>query len=325
MDTSGPRAYLTASGLRSSARPFDVPAVRWGAGFLILAYALVLEVGSVRHGSLPTLPVILTIGAVAFIFGRFGRTIYYLLPTLLGFGAYIAARSYVTRFKLTVHYLPQIRIDQHLLPGPIPTVWLQEHLYHGHTGPLEIFSMVFYVSHFFVPLALGAALVLSGRTRAFALLMFGILTCLFLGEIVFVLLPTAPPWLAAEHGYLPGVHHILKQTFADVHLTQLASMSGNESKYDVTAAVPSLHVAFPVVCLLTVVHARLSRLVAVAFALNVLAVSFAIVYMGEHYVFDALTGALLGVGSWLLVRRLQAWESPSRGRSGTAEAVPLEL
>ena len=62
--------------------------------------------------------------------------------------------------------------------------------------------------------------------------------------------------------------------------------------------MPSLHVAFPVVCLLVALRARLPRLVVAAFALNVLAVVFAIVYMGEHYVFDALAGALCGLVAW---------------------------
>lgn len=287
--------------------------IRWTAASLILAFAGALEAGSLSRGSITPIPFVLAIGAFALAFGRLGRVAYYLLPTLLAFVAYVAARDYVTQFKLGVHYLPQLRADEYLAPGPIPTVWLQEHLYHGRTGPLEVFTMLVYVSHFFVPLLLGAALVLTGRGRHFVLLMFGILVTVLLGEIVFVLAPTAPPWLAAEHGYLSGVHPILKQTFTDLNLTRVAEMKGDGGAYDVTAAVPSLHVAYPVVCLLCVAHARLPRAVVAAFALNVLAVVFAIVYMGEHYVFDALAGALCGAVSWHVVRRLQ---HPARGGVG---------
>ena len=165
--------------------------------------------------------------------------------------------------------------------------------------------MLVYASHFILPLLFGGALILTGCTRAFVALMFGILVAVLLGEIVFVLAPTAPPWLASEHGYVTGVHHILKQTFSDLHLTQLAQMSGDPTKYDITAAVPSLHVAFPVVCLLVALRARLRRFVVAAFALNVLAVVFAIVYMGEHYVFDAVAGALCGLVAWKAVDLLQ--------------------
>jgi hypothetical protein len=289
--------------------------VRLAAGGFLLCFALALAVGSLSRGALPWIPLVLGIGAVALLLGRFGRTLHYLLPTLLGFASYLAARHYVTGFKLPVHYLLQLRVDEHLTGGTVPTAWLQEHLYHGRTGPLEIAAMLVYVSHFVVPLVFGAALIFTDRSRDFVLLMFGILVTLLAGELVFVLFPTAPPWMAARDGYLPGVHHVLKQTFLDVHLSQLASVTGDPSKYDTTAAVPSLHVAFPVVCLLVAVRARLPRPVVAAFALNVLAVAFAIVFLGEHYVFDALTGGLCGAGAWYLVHALQR-----RGRARDAEA-----
>jgi membrane-associated phospholipid phosphatase len=63
-------------------------------------------------------------------------------------------------------------------------------------------------------------------------------------------------------------------------------------------------VAFPVICVLTAVWAKLPRIVVAALVLNLLGVVFAIVYTGEHYLVDALAGALYGVVAWLLVRRL---------------------
>jgi hypothetical protein len=308
-------------GLRLARNPSTPPigvGYRWLAGSLIFAFALALEVSSLRQGSIAPVPFVLVIGAVAFVLGRFGRTAFYLLPTLLAFGGYVAARDYVTRFKLSAHYLPQLRFDEYLTPGPIPTVWLQEHLYHGRTGPLEIFSMLVYGSHFVVPLLFGAGLILTGRGREFVLLMFGILVAVLLGEIVFVLYPTAPPWMAAQDGYVSGVHDILRQTFTDLDLTRLAEMKGDAGKYDVTAAVPSLHVAYPVVCLLAAYYARLSRPVVAACWLNVVSVAFVIVYLGEHYVFDALMGGLCGVLSWYLVRRLDDRRRRSRLEAATA-------
>jgi membrane-associated phospholipid phosphatase len=41
-------------------------------------------------------------------------------------------------------------------------------------------------------------------------------------------------------------------------------------------------------------------------ALNLLAVVFSIVYTGEHYVVDAIAGALLALGAWTLVLRLES-------------------
>lgn len=281
-----------------------VAAARLAGATLLLVFAGVGEVASLRHGNISPLPMLLAIGAIAVGVGRLGRVLRYLVPVLLGAIGYFVARQYVAQFKLPVHYLPQLRIDEWLTPGPIPTVWLQEHLYHGHIGPLEIGAMVVYASHFFVPLIFGGSLILMGKSRAFTVLVFALLATAVTAEVVFVLFPTAPPWLAAQHGDLTGVHHLLKQTFVHLHLTALANASGDPSKYDVTAAVPSLHAAFPLVCLLVSLRARLPRIVSLAFVANVAAVVFAIVYLGEHYVFDALAGMLLGGVCWLAVDRL---------------------
>jgi hypothetical protein len=290
---------------------------------LFLTYAGVLEGTAIAHGNINTMPLFIVLGAAALLVNRFGRFTYYFVPVLLGLFAYVAAAQYVTRFSLPVHYTPQLRAEEYLTPGSIPTVWLQEHFYHGRTGVLEIFSFSMYISHFVVPLVLAVGLALSDRGRAFALLMFGILAASLLGEITFILAPTAPPWLAAQEGYVTGVHHVLKQTLYDLDLTKLAALDGDASKYNVTAAVPSLHVAFPVICVLTAVRARLPRVVVAGLVLNVLGVVFAIVYTGEHYLVDALAGVLYGLVAWLLVRRLlePGWRRASAGKTASVLAT----
>jgi membrane-associated phospholipid phosphatase len=189
---------------------------------------------------------------------------------------------------------------------------LQQHLYHGRTGPLELLAVVAYAGHFLVPFAVGAVLLLLRRTDVFTVLMFSILIAAVAAMVIFVVVPTAPPWLAAENGYIHGVHHILKQALYDVHMSSLAAAEGDASKYDITAALPSLHTTFPLLCLLAARRARLPRPALVVLALNFLAVVFSIVYTGEHYVVDVLAGAVLAVVSWRLVIKL---ESMRVGRS----------
>jgi hypothetical protein len=293
--------------------------IRRAIAGLLLVYAGVLEATAISHGDLKTLPpLFFFFGALALLVNRFGRFTYYFVPVLLGLFAYVVSGSFVNRFSLPVHYTPQLRAEEYLTPGAIPTLWLQEHLYHGRTGVLEVFSFVMYTSHFSVPLLLGVGLALTDRGRAFALLMFGILAASLLGEMTFILAPTAPPWLAGQEGYIPRVHHILKQTMYDLHLTKLAALDGDASKYNVTAAVPSLHIAFPVICVLTAIRAQLPRIVVAGLVLNLLGVTFAIVYTGEHYLVDALAGALYGLVAFLLVRRLL--EHGSRRESASSEA-----
>jgi hypothetical protein len=278
-------------------------AARIGMGVLFLVFGTTALVTGIRHGNVTLAPFLFLAGSVPIFLNRLGRFGRYFVPVTLALLAYGSVAGYVTQFKLAVHYQPQLSLERDLTPGgTIPTVWLQQHLYGGHTGALEVFSVIAYAAHFVVPLVLGAAFALRGRSRDFKLLMFSILVVSVLGSLTFLLAPTAPPWLAAQHGYIDGVHHILKQSLADLHMRSLATALGDPGKYDVTAAIPSLHVAFAVICALTAAHARLPRWATGALVVNVLAVVFAIVYLGEHYVVDALFGAVYGVVAWLLVR-----------------------
>ena len=65
------------------------------------------------------------------------------------------------------------------------------------------------------------------------------------------------------------------------------------------AAVPSLHAGYPLLMALFVGE-KAPRLAPVL-AVYVLAVWMAIVYLGEHYVFDVVTGAIYAVVAYLLV------------------------
>src|SRR5207244_12136592 len=92
-----------------------------------------------------------------------------------------------------------------------------------------------------------------------------------------------------------------------------SNLVGDPHRYDVTAAVPSLHVAFPLLCIFTVLRYGLPRVIAFGLALNTLGVVFAIVYMGEHYLVDGIAGAVYAVATWWLVTRLLGREVASPG------------
>jgi hypothetical protein len=310
-----------------ASRSSSATGVRFTIGTLFVLYGIAALALGIAHDDVQLTPLFFILGSLPIYANRLGAFGRYFVPVFLGLFAYALAASYVTRYKLTVHFAPQIDIERHLVGGgTLPTVWLQEHLYHGHTGPLEILAVAAYAGHFFVPLAFGVGLVLTGRTQSFQLLMFAILAVSILGAITFVIFPTAPPWLASEHGYIPTVHHILKRSLYDMHMTSIAALEGNASKYDVTAAVPSLHTAFPFICLLTAIHARLPKAVVALVAFDLAAVVFSIVFTGEHYVVDALAGSTYAAVSWMVVRRLLNADRAARSpRRETTFRTQLEL
>src|SRR5207244_7449282 len=60
-----------------------------------------------------------------------------------------------------------------------------------------------------------------------------------------------------------------------------SNLVGDPHRYDVTAAVPSLHVAFPLLCIFTVLRYGLPRVIAFGLSVHTLAVVFAIVRSEE--------------------------------------------
>lgn len=292
--------------------------IRLVLGALFFAYGLVLSVLQYRNDTLGPKPVFIVVFSLFLFTNRLGSSIRYLLPIALAIYAYAAASSYAGELKLGIHYKPQIDLDRALTLGHgLPTVWLQSHLYNGHTGPLEAIAVVAYAGHFLVPFLLVSALIITRKSRSIPLLVFGLMTASILGDLFFVLAPTAPPWLAEQQGYITGVHHILKQSLANLHMSTLAAVEGDRSKYDVTAAMPSLHTAFAVIAFLVARRARMSRFSVGLLGLNLAAVVFSIVYTGEHYVSDALAGGLLAVVSWRIVLALSA-----RRAAGSAAVEP---
>jgi len=220
--------------------------LRRGLAAVTLVFALLASFRSVdRGGMLSPGAVLLALMAFALYANRGGRFVRDWLPVFLAFLCYGLVAKAVPDLGLQVHYTPQIDVDRALGFGHLPTTWLQSHLYHGKTGPLEIFSLLMYLSHFVAPIALACLIWLRWPGRGFNELLYGIVMVSFLAEIAFLLAPTAPPWLAAEHGYIPAVDPVLKNSLTDLGLNELARAKGDASLYNVVAAVPSLHAAWP--------------------------------------------------------------------------------
>jgi hypothetical protein len=277
--------------------------VRKGLAVLIGCYAVVYLAQAATHGQLVSpVGLLMLMIAAAIWANRSGRFIRDWAPVLVGLLTYGLTIAAVPSFGLSVHYWPQIDADRILGFGTLPTIWLQEHLYRGTTGPLEVFSVAMYVSHFIAPLLLAFGIWALWQGRGFGDLLFGLLTVSILATITFLIAPTAPPWLASEHGLIPTVHPIIKNALFDLDLNALALKKGDSSSYNVVAAVPSLHVAWPVICLLVIRKYRLPRPVFFAQLALTIGVVFAIVYTGEHYLVDALIGALYAVVAWWLVQ-----------------------
>lgn len=192
------------------------------------------------------------------------------------------------------HVLPQLRADEALFGwltgGQVPTVWLQDRLHTaGDVRWWDIAIVPVYMSHFIVPMALAIVLWLA-RYDLFRRYVWTLVTLTLLTLATYVLFPAAPPWVAADNGYLPDVARVTSETLQATGIGTIRSaVARGEAYANAVAAIPSLHSAVPMMVLLfawRLVSVRV-RVLLVAY---VLAMTFTLTYGGEHYVVDAFVG-----------------------------------
>jgi PAP2 superfamily protein len=242
---------------------------------------------------------------------------------LICFLGYAAGASALPDIGARIHVTPQIDAERLLFLGTLPTNWLQEHLYHG-TGPLEVFTILMYLSHFVVPGLLASLIWLYWPGRGFGDLFFGILLVSLLGEITFFVAPTAPPWMAGDAGVIPHVDHVIRQGLYDIGLDSVAARKDAPGSYNLAAAVPSLHAAWPVIGLLVIRKHRLPRWLFCAQAAQAVGVAFAVVYAGEHYAVDVVAGVLYALIAWWLLGRLFALGSARLERMRSVASLGID-
>ena len=130
------------------------------------------------------------------------------------------------------------------------------------------------------------------------------------GFATYYVYPAAPPWYVADHGFGPPDFTVLASPAAAIRFDQLLGIRYFSEFYsrsaDVFGAIPSLHVAYPLITFLYGLELRKRWLDLASFALYLL-VSFAAVYLNHHYVLDVLLGTLYVLVAWAVERMLRPW------------------
>ena len=268
----------------------------------LAVYMAVLLYLMIVAGLWPTFDlVIVGIALLALILGRGRLFLRDWIPFLLIFLAWEAMRGLADNFGASVHSDSVIAIERAISFGIVPTVELQRLLYvPGRVSFIDVATSLLYAGHFVFPL--GIAFVFWLRDRAlyyrFAVTLLAMALAAF---VVYLLLPVAPPRFAYQHGEALPVTDIIGQTIINLRLQIGADWVYQNLNPNDNAAFPSLHAAFPTLAFFFV-RRRYPR-AAWLVALYGLAVWFAIVYTGHHYVVDIIGGVAFAAVAYLVVDR----------------------
>jgi hypothetical protein len=299
---------------------------RFGFAAVFVAAAIAESVEALGDGGLPgPTIVLLLIFAVVLVMNKIGRFLRDWSPVLLILFIYLLGFNIVQKLRMPVYYRPQLDADKLIGLGQLPTARLQGLIGHPPLA-LDVFAVLAYLTHFFFPLVVGFYLWWR-RSEGFRDLMLADIVVSALACVTTVLAPTAPPWLAAQHGLAPGVHDILRHALSTVGLPGLAHYKGDPSAYNTVAAFPSIHAAFPVLGLIALVKYRAPRWAQAAQLAQLLSVWFVIVWTGEHYVVDVFAGVVYALVAWAIVTHGRQAFATARGqlRPAPVESDPPPL
>jgi len=179
--------------------------------------------------------------------------------------------------------------------GVVPAVWAERFISPALTEVMQFF----YVNFAWIAPSTSLVLLAQRRWREFRVATLGVIVCFYLGYLLYVLFPAAPPRLVLIYDFkrsLQGYPHL----FSNLSARAFALLP-----VDSRAAFPSLHAA---VSLLALVYAwRYVRpwfWVLLPFALGLW---LSTVYLRHHYVVDLFAGWMLApVAAWV-APRMDAW------------------
>jgi hypothetical protein len=240
---------------------------------------------------------------------RFGRFLVEWAPFMGVLFVYDRLRGIADGLVFPAHASPQIRIDG-LAGTPVPTVWLQQHLWHGgaHIRWWDYAVWFVYVTHFFATLFVAGALWLWWHER---FTRYATMVCVLAlsGFATYVLYPAVPPWMAARQGDLGEANRIIGVVWPHVPLAHYGSLFEKGQTYaNNVAAMPSLHAAYALLIALSLWR-HAGRRWRPLLVLYPPAMAFSLVYTGEHYVVDCVAGWVYAAAVYVAVDRVFEWRS----------------
>jgi hypothetical protein len=291
---------------------------------LLIGYVALILVLMIARGAYmsPDLFVVLAL-VVAVVLGRTRLFLRDWLPFAAIFLGWESMRGLADELGTTVHSTDVIALERFFFFGHVPSEVLQAAFHTpGKVNLLDMATTFLYVAHFALPLVVAFIFWILER-RLYYRYLLALMLMSFAAFVCYVLIPVAPPRFAGSFGPPLAVEDIARATFTQLHFAPVTtwlygSISGNP-----VAAFPSLHSAYP---LLAYLFARdrwpRASLILLAWSM---AIWFAVVYLGHHYVIDVVAGMAFAVGAYAALQspvlsRLASRISAFTARTGSPDA-----
>lgn len=220
-----------------------------------------------------------------------------------GIFVYTILRAFANDSGMGIHSDYVINFDRFIFFGHVPSVSLQRDLFTPREiGWLDLLAIGVHWSFFVVPHAVFALVWFRHRVLAPKYAMAMLLT-LYIGLVLFWLLPTMPPWLASRQGDLFYAFRVMDFVTHGFEVGVYDSLYGTLAEPNPTAAMPSIHMALTFLVLL------LARDFAPRWtwplAMYNLSMAFSLVYLGEHYVTDVVAGVIVASVAVYVAKRVR--------------------
>jgi hypothetical protein len=244
-------------------------------------------------------------------------------PWLLALAVYSFVRG-IADMGFTPHEVWPIHADEWLARlwggDTVPTVSLQHRFCGDPCDPLgpvrgiDIAVGLTYASHFVAGLTIAGILWIRDRGE-FLRWIRRYVTISYLALAGYLVFPMAPPWLAARDGLLPPVARISGRGLAHLGLERTTMVLG--SLPNRVAAMPSLHCGFTYLIAFYAI-ARLKGWWRWLALLYPAAMTFTLVYAGEHYLIDTLMGGVIAALAMAIGAAWDRWRPPEVVMAGAA-------
>lgn len=200
-----------------------------------------------------------------------------------------------------------VGLDQAIF-GLQPSVWAERFVGRGAT---ELMSF-FYVNFLWIAPSTSLVLLVRGRWREFREATLAVTVCFYLGYLLYILFPAAPPRLVLVYEYTKSLEGYPRL------FSSLEAEAFRLLPVDSRAAFPSLHAAVSLVAL--VCAWRHERRLFWPLLPFVLGLWVSTIYLRHHYFVDLLAGWLLAPVALAVAPRLDRWWAGRQRALGLATA-----